>query len=162
MSTPSPIEHYDTESQLITSYLDSFRDQAISIVSGFADDAVRASQLKSGWTPLELLKHLCCVERRWLVWGFLGEVVAEPWGDWRDDRWFVASELSLTDVVLELRTQGQRTSDIFASFSLEDIGQPSERWEGKPAPALRRIGYHLIQEYARHLGHLDLVAEMRL
>jgi hypothetical protein len=34
---------------------------------------VRASRLPSGWTPLEVLKHLVYMEQRWLRWGFYAE-----------------------------------------------------------------------------------------
>ena len=43
--------------------------------------ALRTSLLPSGWTPIELIKHLRYVERRWLEWGFEGRDVADPWGD---------------------------------------------------------------------------------
>jgi hypothetical protein len=48
--------------------------------------------LSSGWTPIELLKHLQYVEFRWLVWGFEGEQADDPCGDLRDDRWHVGAD----------------------------------------------------------------------
>jgi hypothetical protein len=39
------------------------------------------------------------------------------------------------------------------------VGQPGERWDGHDPPTLERILFHLLQEYARHLGHLDIVTE---
>jgi hypothetical protein len=42
---------------------------------------LRASRVPSAWTPLELLQHLALMERRWFVWGFLGEPVDDPWAD---------------------------------------------------------------------------------
>ena len=43
---------------------------------------------------------------------------------------------------------------------LEAIGQPGPRWDGAEPPTLERILFHLLQEYARHLGHLDIVVEL--
>ena len=40
----------------------------------------RTSRVPSGWTPLELLSHVLHMERRWFVWGFLGEDVADAVG----------------------------------------------------------------------------------
>jgi hypothetical protein len=40
------------------------------------------------------------------------------------------------------------------------VGKPSERWDGHDPPTLERILFHLLQEYARHLGHLDIVTEL--
>jgi len=37
------------------------------------------------------------------------------------------------------------------------MGQPGQGW--RPA-SLERILFHLLQEYARHLGHLDIVCEL--
>ena len=42
---------------------------------------------------------------------------------------------------------------------LTDTGRPGVRWEGAPPPTLERVLFHLLQEYARHVGHLDAVRE---
>jgi hypothetical protein len=47
-----------------------------------------------------MLAHLAHMERRWLVWGFLGERLDEPFGDERDGRWHAPDEVSVDDVVL--------------------------------------------------------------
>ena len=38
--------------------------------------------------------------------------------------------------------------------------RPGERWEGADPPTLERVLFHLLQEYARHVGHLDVVREL--
>lgn len=63
--------------------------------------------LQSDWTPLELVKHLTHVERRWLVWGFEGQPVAEPWGDSQDGRWYVSDKEDVADLVCALSAQGE-------------------------------------------------------
>ena len=70
-------------------YLDYFRSRLISKLEGLPGGELRRSRLPSGWTPLELLKHLSYVEMRWLEWGFEGREVPDPWADSRDDRWYV-------------------------------------------------------------------------
>jgi len=40
------------------------------------------------------------------------------------------------------------------------MGKPGPRWDGADPATLERILFHLVQEYARHLGHLDIVAEL--
>jgi hypothetical protein len=52
------------------------------------------------------------------------------------------------------------TRHVVRSHGLDDIGQPGERWDGAPPPPLRRVLLHLLQEYARHVGHLDIVREL--
>ncbi len=39
---------------------------------------LRRTDRATSWTPIELLKHLVYMERRWLVWGFLAEPVPDP------------------------------------------------------------------------------------
>ena len=46
------------------------------------------------------------------------------------------------------------------SHHLSDAGQPGERWDGADPATLERILFHLLQEYARHTGHLDIVTEL--
>jgi hypothetical protein len=40
------------------------------------------------------------------------------------------------------------------------VGQPGDRWDGADPATLERVLFHLLQEYARHLGHLDIVTEL--
>ena len=56
------------------------------VESGRWSAELRSSRLPSGWTPLELVKHLRYVELRWLEWGFEGRDVGDPWGDREGDR----------------------------------------------------------------------------
>ena len=121
---------------------------------------LRRSRLPSGWTPIELIKHLAWVEMRWLEWGFEGRPVADPWGDQRDGRWYVAADETLTGLVATLDTQAARTRAIVESHDLADVGQPGERWNGAEPATLERILFHLVQEYARHVGQLDIACEL--
>jgi Protein of unknown function (DUF664) len=43
---------------------------------------------------------------------------------------------------------------------LESVGAPGPRWDGADPPTLERILFHLVQEYARHVGHIDIVTEL--
>jgi hypothetical protein len=49
---------------------------------------------------------------------------------------------------------------VIDSHDLSEVGQPGDRWDGEPPATLERILFHLLQEYARHLGHLDVVCEL--
>jgi hypothetical protein len=40
------------------------------------------------------------------------------------------------------------------------IGQPGDGWDAAGPAALERVLFHLVQEYARHAGHLDIVSEL--
>lgn len=145
---------------MLLGYLDYFRSVVMTKVQGLPDGELRASRLPSGWTPLALLKHLTYVELRWLVWGFEGESVTQPWGDSREGRWHVSAQESVDELVSALRSQAERTRAVVLAHELSDIGQPGQRWDGAQPPTLERVLLHLVQEYARHVGHLDVVREL--
>ena len=46
------------------------------------------------------------------------------------------------------------------AHDLADLGAPSDRWDDDRPPPLDRVLLHLVQEYARHAGHLDIVREL--
>jgi uncharacterized damage-inducible protein DinB len=141
-------------------YLDYFRSRILAKVEGLPEAELRQSRLPSGWTPLQLVKHLAFVELRWLEWGFEGREVANPWGDVELERWTVPEEETRDQLLASLRTQGERSRAVIAHNDLADIGRPGPRWNGADPPTLERILFHLVQEYARHLGHLDIVVEL--
>jgi uncharacterized damage-inducible protein DinB len=157
---PSPTIPVPSRAEVFLGYLDYFRSRLVSKLEGLPSEELRRSRLSSGWTPLELLKHLTYVELRWLEWGFEGRDVPDPWADGRDGRWYVAPGETLTGLVAALHAQAARTRAIVESHDLAEAGQPGERWDGDDPPTLERILFHLLQEYARHLGHLDIVSEL--
>jgi len=81
-------------------------------------------------------------------------------GDNRDDRWYVPPDETLDDLAAALRARAERTRAIVEAHDLAEIGQPGERWDGADPASLERILFHLLQEYARHIGHLDIVTEL--
>jgi hypothetical protein len=157
---PEPTGPVDSRSEVFLGYLDYFRSVLLHKLDGLPDSELRSSRLPSGWTPIELLKHLTYVELRWLEWGFEGRDVGDPWGDNREGRWYVAPDESLGDLVAALRSQAARSRAVVEAHDLTDVGAPGERWDGADPPPLERVLFHLVQEYARHVGHLDIVREL--
>ncbi len=157
---PSPTDPASSRSEVFLRYLDYFRSVLETKLDGLPDDELRGSRLPSGWTPLELLKHLTYVEMRWLEWGFEGKKVAEPWGDSRDGRWHVADDETLAGLLSALHDRARRSRAVVERHDLSEVGQPGERWDGAEPATLERVLFHLLQEYARHAGHLDVVREL--
>lgn len=124
------------------------------------DAELRRSRLPSGWTPLELAKHLRYVELRWLEWGFEGRDVGDPWADSKGGRWHVNPDETLASLLAGLSTQAARSRAIIEAHDLDELGEPGERWDGADPATLERVLFHLLQEYARHVGHLDIVTEL--
>ena len=67
---------------------------------------------------------------------------------------------SLADLVAALQAQAATTAAIVAAHDLAEIGQPGERWDGAAPASLERVLFHLVQEYARHVGQLDVISEL--
>jgi uncharacterized damage-inducible protein DinB len=159
-SFPEPGASSDVKA-LFLAYLDYFRQTVAAKVTGLSEADVRSSRLPSGWTPIELVKHLIFMERRWLVWGFQGEVVEDPWGDEQHGRWQVAIDESLADLLAALEEGGVRTRGIVEAAELSSLAALGGRFtDGTQRPSLGSILFHVLQEYARHVGHLDTAREL--
>ena len=106
--------------ELLLDYLDYYRSVIERKLAGMSDEELRTSRLPSGWTPLELVKHLVYMERRWLRWGFLAEQVPQPWGDEQDDRWHVGPDETAADLIAAMHDGGRRTREIVTNADLSD------------------------------------------
>src|SRR3954453_15324667 len=157
---PEPTIPIESRAEVLLGYLDYFRSALVAKLQALPEQALRTSGLPTGWTPIQLLKHLIQVELRWLEWGFEGQDVEDPWADQRDGRWYVAPDESLADLVAAQRAQATRSRAVVEAHDLDEAGRPGERWEGAEPAALERILLHLVQEYARPLGQLDIVCEL--
>jgi hypothetical protein len=157
---PEPTSPVAPGAEVFLGYLDYFRDAVLGKLDGLGEHDLRASRLPSGWPPIALAKHLTFVERRWLEWGFEGRDVGDPWGDHRDERWHVDPSETTADVLAALRAQGKATRRVVGAHALTDVGVPGPRWDGAPPATLERVLFHLVQEYARHAGQLDVVREL--
>jgi hypothetical protein len=162
--THKPARDLADPKEVLLGFLDNYRSVVVAKLDGLSDAELRTSRLPSGWAPLALLNHLAHMERRWLRWGFLAEPVPEPFGDSDDaDRWLVGPDVTLADLAAELEAGGRRTREIAGAARLEDVAQPGGRFpadDPRPRPTLAWILTHVLQEYARHAGHLDIVREL--
>ncbi|MFC5751832.1 DinB family protein [Actinomadura rugatobispora] len=148
--------------ELLDGYLDYYRDALLRKLDGLTDEQLRTAPLPSGWTPLELFKHLTHVEIRWLQWGFQGEPVERPWGDrGPDGAWHVDGDETFADLRAAFLSTCERSREIVAAADLGGFARPGPRFDDPERPAsLIWILFHLLQEYARHLGHLDAAREL--
>lgn len=157
-----PPRHLGEPAAVLAAQLELHRARLLRAVEGLTEAQLRTSLLPSGWTLLELLVHLTAVERRWLVWGFRGEPVADPWRDaGRDGRWRVPAGATPQDVVAGLRAQWQVSRAVVAGVPLTARAATGGRFaRPEDAPTLGWILLHLLQETARHVGHADVVREL--
>ncbi|MBA2464307.1 MAG: DUF664 domain-containing protein [Nocardioidaceae bacterium] len=165
MRFPEPAADTSDPALLSARYLDFYRGTVLEKLAALNDEDLRTSRLPSGWTPIELLGHLAHMEQRWFVWGFLGEEVVAPWGDRAGDggspdgRWHVPEDVEVEALARMLHEVGGRTTDILRGTPLDTVGATGGRFEEDP-PTLAWICFHVLQEYARHAGHLDVAVEL--
>jgi uncharacterized damage-inducible protein DinB len=156
---PEPLSTTGDPAALLPRYLEWLRETVVRKVESLPEEERRSSRLPSGWTPLELLSHLAHMEQRWFVWGFLGEQVDAPWGDRAGERWHVPDGTTCEDLVRFLRSVGERSSEVLAKHALDETGAVGGRFHEDP-PTLGWVSMHVLQEYARHAGHLDVAVEL--
>jgi hypothetical protein len=113
-----------------------------------------------------LLKHLALVEDDYFSRRLLGRELGPPWdtGDWDADpdwEWHSAAEDTPEQLVTLWQDAVARSrsavAEALADGGLERLARRT--WPDGRAPSLRRILIDLIEEYARHVGHADLIRE---
>ena len=113
-----------------------------------------------------LLKHMAFVENEWFARWLPDNERLEPWRsiDWSaqpDWEW----ETAANDSPAELMGQWLEAVDLSRSITqkaLENGGLDQlakRKWPNGESPSLRWILVHMIEEYARHNGHADLLRE---
>lgn len=151
----------DDPAQALLAYLDEHRADVRTKILELDPDDLTTSRVPSGWSPLGLLNHLVHMERRWLEWRFLGIDVADVWGDGNDvvgAPWL--DDVPLGELLERLDAGGRRTREIVSAHGLDQRGrQRGSSPEDRPA-TLQAILLHVCDEYARHLGHLDVAVEL--
>ncbi len=148
--------------EVLLGFLDYYRSVIATKVADLSEDDLRTSRLPSGWTPVQLVKHLAFMERRWFQWGFLAEPIDEPFGDHDETgNWRVDAGEPLVELLAALEAGGATTRAIVERAELSDVAAVGGRFsETDVRPTLVWILAYVVQEYARHAGHLDVAREL--
>jgi Protein of unknown function (DUF664) len=127
---------------------------------------LRATVGASSVTLGGLLKHLALIEDHYFTTKLLGREMGAPWdkGDWDNDpdwEWHSAADDSPTELMTIWQDAVNRSRAAVAE--LMRTGGPEQpagfTWPDGRTPSLRRVLVDLIEEYARHVGHADLIRE---
>ncbi|MFF0412956.1 DinB family protein [Kitasatospora sp. NPDC004745] len=147
------------ERTTLESWLDFHRTTLAMKCEGLDDEqAATASVPPSGFTLTGLVQHMAEVERNWFRRVFAGEPAppiypkADP--DGPDGGFEVAAGTALSDALAVWHAEIARARAHCAEHALTDTGRFMEQ-----DVSLRWIYVHMIEEYARHNGHADLVRE---
>jgi uncharacterized damage-inducible protein DinB len=134
--------------------------------AGLDDTGLSVTVAASSMTLGGMLKHLAYVEDLWFSRSLHGRDPWPPWDtmDWKADQdsdWHSAAE-DTPEQLLTLWQDAVARSRSLVTEALADGGleRPARRtWPDGRAPSLRWILCHMIEEYARHNGHADLLRE---
>ena len=154
------------ETATLVGFLDFHRATLAWKCAGLDADALRATTAASSMTLGGMLKHLAYVEELWCSRWLHGRDPQPPWDtvDWKADQdwdWHSAAGDTPEQLHALWRDAVERSRSLVAE-ALADSGldQLARRtWPDGRAPSLRWILVHLIEEYARHNGHADLLRE---
>jgi uncharacterized damage-inducible protein DinB len=143
------------ERELLEGFIDYYRDVVVNKVDGLTRDDATRVMTPSGLSVLGVIAHLTVVEYLWFDERFAGHPSRrDPCGH-RDFQ--LASDDTVASVIDEYRAACAVARVIASKGALDDLAvHESPNW-GRVT--LRWIYVHMIEETARHGGHLDLMRE---
>jgi uncharacterized damage-inducible protein DinB len=149
------------ERTMLEGWLDYHRRTLARKCEGLTDDQLRtASVPPSELSLMGLVRHMAEVERGW----FRQVLADEDAGPLYFSEADPDGEFHLTDADTWQEAYGTWQAEIdtarrnAAGFALDDLSRGRSRRTGEPF-SLRWIYTHMIEEYARHNGHADLLRE---
>jgi hypothetical protein len=148
------------EREMLDGWLDYHRATLLTKCADLTDDQLRqASCPPSNLTLLGLVRHLTEVERGWFLRGVSGRAGdrveplyysdADPEGD--------VENLGSAPIPAVFETYRATLSEIRAALRGVDLDHTFAN--GKQQCSTRWVYLHMIEEYARHNGHADLIRE---
>lgn len=150
-----------SERSTLLAMLDHTRATAVRTATALGAGASGAAPLATSplMTAGGVVNHLRWVEHWWIEHVFLGRPSEAPWTDDDPDREFrLGADLPLAAVVDGYTAQAQRLRAELAAIDLDATTAMATR--GGRHPTLRWVLLHLVEETARHNGHLDIVGEL--
>jgi hypothetical protein len=127
---------------------------------GLSAEEMRRTLGPSTLTLAGLVKHMALVEDHHFTLQFEA-TMPEPWAsvDWEaepDHPWTSAASDSPEELRMLWEASVVRSREVVGRAGLDQAAKYTE-WD--EAPNLRRVVVDMIEEYARHTGHADLIRE---
>lgn len=154
---PFPQSDYQaSERQTLMNSLNEQRALVVWKLDGVEAHAASQSQVASGTSLLGIVKHLAWVERWWFDDYIGGGTVDFPWSDEDPDADFRIEPGESVGSISQLYADSVVASNavIADADSLDVVGSKLEHTR-----SLRWVIVHMIEETARHLGHMDILRE---
>jgi uncharacterized damage-inducible protein DinB len=156
--TRIPMPTLGDERPHLQGWLDHHRQTLLLKCAGLTAEQLRTAAVEpSGLTLLGLVRHMAEVERWWFRRCFAGQQLADlycseasPDGDFDD--------LATADAEADLATFHREVELADQAAAGRDLTEEFTNARGRRLH-LRWIYLHMIEEYARHNGHADLIRE---
>lgn len=151
----SEAAHHGDERTTLLGVLQRQRDLVAWKLKGASDEVLNSVTTPSGMSLRGLVRHLTNVERSWLRNVFAGQDDLRY--DWTEDdpeaEWQVPADTTMAALLAEYADESRRCDAVItAALSLDETSASRDM-------SLRWILLHLVEETARHLGHIDLLRE---
>ena len=161
--TDLPADGDLSERTVLLTMLDYTRKTAWRKCEGLSDEDGRRALLPTSpmMTVSGIISHLRWVEWSWIQVRLLGVDEVGPWTDDENDpdrEFHYRLDWPLADVVADHQALAEEHDALIATLDLDMVGAQPLR-DGRRV-TLRWILHHLVEENARHNGHLDIVREM--
>nr|WP_101377300.1 DinB family protein [Saccharopolyspora spinosa] len=137
--------------------LDRNRAELINTARGLSEAEARRRLVASPTTPIGLLKHAAVAERIWFQHILAGLPKSEcDGGTTAGDASFVVDDNeTLADVIAEFERVSERSRTIAADFDLDETRTHPHVGDVN----LRFIYLLIMEDFARHAGHGDILRE---
>ncbi len=165
-NTPWELPMAGDEVSTLLGELDRIRRTFAWKAGGVGAEGLRATTAATSMTLGGLLKHMALVETDWFAVKLRGERYGEPWEsvdydanpDWE---WHSAAADTPEQLIALWQAAVDRSRGCVAVTLAEDgLDQPAKfTWPDGSTPTLRRSIIDMVEEYARHTGHADLLRE---
>jgi uncharacterized damage-inducible protein DinB len=137
--------------------LDRHRDAVLWKLEGLGDDDLRRPMVPSGTSLLGLVKHLGSVEYGWFCETFGRDTEPLPFDENDPDSDMRARPDETTEDVLAFYGRARAAADrVIDKLDVEDTGTA---WFGETV-TMRWVLIHMVEETARHAGHIDILREL--
>lgn len=148
----------------LLAFLDAQRDVVLAIVDGLDEEAWHRSVVPSGWTPAGLVEHLGGAEWHWfqgVVTGASPDLPEEEDAQPYDPEAAFVSDVPSAEIIAFYRDQCAASDAVLATtpLSASPRGVHGDPEMDEP-PDVRWVVLHMIEETARHAGHLDIAREV--
>jgi len=154
----------EADDEMLREFLRGQREAVLAVLEGLDEADWHRPVVPTGWTPAGMLEHLGGAEWHWFQ-GVVAGKEPELQGDRDEDQppydpltVIFATDEPSTEVIAFYRDQCAQSEAVLATTPLSAV--PMGKHGRYEPPNVRWIVLHMIEETARHAGHLDMAREL--